>query len=72
MPELLCPVCKERFRVDSDPAQVLQARPHFPFCSERCKMVDLGRWFQEDYAVSRPMNEDDLPDQLAEDLFGPA
>jgi len=22
-----------------------------PFCSERCKMVDLGRWLREDYRV---------------------
>jgi endogenous inhibitor of DNA gyrase (YacG/DUF329 family) len=23
-----------------------------PFCSERCKMVDLGTWAKEDYRVS--------------------
>jgi endogenous inhibitor of DNA gyrase (YacG/DUF329 family) len=28
----------------------------FPFCSPRCKSVDLGRWFNEDYKVSRPMS----------------
>jgi uncharacterized protein len=22
-----------------------------PFCSERCKMADLGRWLSEDYRV---------------------
>ncbi len=26
-------------------------RPHFPFCSERCRYLDLGRWFDEEYAV---------------------
>lgn len=25
----------------------------FPFCSERCKLVDLGRWFREQYTVER-------------------
>jgi endogenous inhibitor of DNA gyrase (YacG/DUF329 family) len=23
----------------------------FPFCSERCQMVDLGRWLNEDYSI---------------------
>ena len=31
-------------------------------CSERCKMVDLGRWFAEDSRVSEPL----LPDHFAE------
>lgn len=25
--------------------------PWFPFCSERCKMVDLGKWFDEDHRI---------------------
>lgn len=24
---------------------------HRPFCSERCKLIDLGRWFNEEYVV---------------------
>ena len=27
------------------------AEPYRPFCSERCKMADLGRWLKGDYAV---------------------
>ena len=23
----------------------------FPFCSERCRMADLGRWLDEDYRI---------------------
>ncbi len=46
-----CPICKkpavEKFR---------------PFCSARCADIDLGRWFNESYAV--PAEE---TDQLAED-----
>ena len=26
-------------------------RPHFPFCSERCRNRDLGRWFNDEYVV---------------------
>ena len=36
----------------------------FPFCSRRCKEVDLGRWFNEEYTlpVSHHSTERDLPD----------
>jgi endogenous inhibitor of DNA gyrase (YacG/DUF329 family) len=27
------------------------AWPDFPFCSARCRLVDLGRWLGEDYTV---------------------
>ena len=26
--------------------------PSFPFCSERCRLVDLGRWIDGDYAIA--------------------
>jgi endogenous inhibitor of DNA gyrase (YacG/DUF329 family) len=32
-----------------------------PFCSERCKMADLGRWLRGDYRVPGPA-ADDPPD----------
>lgn len=38
-----------------------------PFCSERCKMADLGRWFAGDYRVAgsdRPADMDDIEDEL--------
>jgi endogenous inhibitor of DNA gyrase (YacG/DUF329 family) len=25
--------------------------PHFPFCSARCKLIDLGRWLGEEYRL---------------------
>ena len=31
----------------------------YPFCSERCRLVDLGRWFSESYVVSSPATVDD-------------
>ncbi|MHC5011578.1 MAG: DNA gyrase inhibitor YacG [Planctomycetota bacterium] len=37
-----CPTCC---------GQVPDRAEHRPFCSVRCKMVDLGRWFRGDYAV---------------------
>ena len=43
MPEApICPYCRER------PA----AAEWLPFCCERCKMADLGRWLAGDYRVA--------------------
>jgi endogenous inhibitor of DNA gyrase (YacG/DUF329 family) len=33
--------------------------PYRPFCSERCKLVDLGAWATEKYRVAKPHNEAD-------------
>ena len=38
-----CPNCKTEFLYHSS--------EHRPFCSERCRMVDLGHWLEESYAV---------------------
>ena len=36
----------------------------FPFCSVRCKTVDLGRWFDGDYAVVSPASIEDMEEEL--------
>ncbi|MBL0926785.1 MAG: DNA gyrase inhibitor YacG [Phycisphaerales bacterium] len=46
-----CPTC----RGDTD-----EGRPTFPFCSERCRLADLGRWMAGDYRISRPIKESDM------------
>jgi endogenous inhibitor of DNA gyrase (YacG/DUF329 family) len=38
-----CPLCRKAF----DPS----ASPAMPFCSERCRQIDLGRWLREVYSV---------------------
>ena len=38
------------------------AAPMGPFCSVRCKMVDLGKWLGEEYKISEPLR----PDHFAE------
>jgi endogenous inhibitor of DNA gyrase (YacG/DUF329 family) len=50
MPTVKCPVCGKEF--DADPAA-----PGFPFCSKKCKLIDLGRWLDEDYGI--PAEEPD-------------
>lgn len=39
-----CPRCER-------PAVADASNPWRPFCSERCKMADLGHWFAERYAI---------------------
>lgn len=41
---LSCPRCREKV--------YWKGNKWRPFCSERCKMIDLGKWASEDYKVS--------------------
>jgi len=53
-PEIQCPTCRKFFPAD------IQA-PAMPFCSMRCKMVDLNHWFSEE--VGLPVHACDDPEQ---------
>ena len=44
-----CPTCRRPFR-----GADLDSLPHFPFCSERCRLVDLGRWIDGEHAIPGP------------------
>jgi endogenous inhibitor of DNA gyrase (YacG/DUF329 family) len=40
--------------------------PSFPFCSERCRLIDLGRWLGEGYRIpAGPDATDDFSDDEA-------
>jgi len=41
--KLICPVCKHTTTWEENPWR--------PFCSERCKLVDLGKWISEEYRI---------------------
>jgi len=36
--------------------------PHAPFCCDRCRLLDLGRWAKEEYTVGRPLRPDEVPE----------
>lgn len=55
MPTYECPTCQKTTTVEKK-----EDAPLRPFCCERCKMVDLGRWFNGTYCVSEPMRAEDL------------
>ena len=41
-----------------------QDNPFRPFCSERCKLVDLGKWVSEEYRVpGKPVPTESAEDQ---------
>ena len=51
-----CPICRQ------PPAA--QTETDFPFCSERCRLLDLGNWASEKYKISSPVyDESELEDQ---------
>jgi endogenous inhibitor of DNA gyrase (YacG/DUF329 family) len=60
MPSIRCPICERQF----DPAQ----SSAMPFCSERCRQIDLGRWLREVYSV--PVERD--PDEEGPEGESPA
>lgn len=56
-----CPVCGTPVATpDANATATTEAPATFPFCSSRCRQVDLGRWMNESYVVSRPIEQADL------------
>jgi len=55
-----CPTC----RVDAP----WHGNPNRPFCSARCRMIDLGTWAGEGYCIpGAPVAAEDLPEPEDED-----
>ena len=36
----------------------------FPFCSARCRLIDLGKWASGGYVISSPIHDPDVLDEL--------
>jgi uncharacterized protein len=49
---LRCPICKKA---------VKSTDPEFPFCSDRCRTIDLGKWASGGYVISSPVRDADEP-----------
>ncbi len=54
--KLRCPICKKAVKAGD---------PEFPFCSERCRLIDLGKWASGGYVISSPV--DDGEEAMRED-----
>ena len=56
-----CPICKKVVPSDGE---------FTPFCSDRCRIIDLGNWASEKYVISTPADPEtleEIPDQELED-----
>ena len=57
--KLRCPICKKA---------VTTSAADFPFCSDRCRLTDLGKWASGQYVISSPATDteeavrQDIPD----------
>lgn len=53
-----CPTCRKETQWENN--------PHRPFCSDRCRLIDLGAWTQERYRIPgeefKPAADDDDDD----------
>jgi uncharacterized protein len=58
--KLHCPICKK---------PVKNSDPDFPFCSDRCRTLDLGKWASGGYVISSPVADADegIQDRNLED-----
>jgi|YNPNPStandDraft_1061719.scaffolds.fasta_scaffold289178_2 endogenous inhibitor of DNA gyrase (YacG/DUF329 family) len=54
MPTYACVICGRNVEYEGKLPQL------YPFCSQRCQLVDLGRWFREEYSIDRDLRPEDL------------
>jgi endogenous inhibitor of DNA gyrase (YacG/DUF329 family) len=47
--QIKCPICKKKTTWEENPWR--------PFCSERCKLIDLGKWAAEEYRIEGKKEE---------------
>jgi endogenous inhibitor of DNA gyrase (YacG/DUF329 family) len=58
---LRCPTCH---------TLVLAGDENFPFCSDRCRLIDLGKWASGGYVISTPITDPEMLENLAEESAG--
>lgn len=51
-----CPQCNQLSEFSPE-------NPYRPFCSKRCKLIDLGQWASENYRIPEAIKPEDLPDE---------
>ncbi|QDS93778.1 DNA gyrase inhibitor YacG [Roseimaritima multifibrata] len=55
---MVCPTCQRKFLLDETKTP--------PFCSERCQMIDLGRWLKEENGLPFEGDPGDTPVEYRE------
>jgi uncharacterized protein len=59
---LRCPTCRTLVTKDDE---------YFPFCSDRCRLIDLGKWASGDYRISSPILDPEVLEGLNEESRRP-
>ncbi len=54
-----CPICKKEVPLDG---------PEMPFCSKRCRIIDLGNWADETYKISTPTYQSEFAETEEEEI----
>ncbi len=49
--QIICRICKKKTTWEENPWK--------PFCSERCKLIDLGKWVSEEYKIEGEKKEEE-------------
>jgi endogenous inhibitor of DNA gyrase (YacG/DUF329 family) len=49
-----CPICNKRYSLNDKCGK--EKLEYYPFCSERCKLIDLGAWLDADYVIPSRLN----------------
>ena len=55
---LRCPTCH---------TLVVRGNENFPFCSDRCRLIDLGKWASSGYVISTPITDPEQLENIAEE-----
>lgn len=58
-PGNICPICSKPTAPDVE---------DFPFCSDRCRKIDLGKWLNGKYIISRTIEESNLEEGSEENV----
>ncbi|MCK5138778.1 MAG: DNA gyrase inhibitor YacG [Thermodesulfovibrionia bacterium] len=57
--KIKCPTCKKRTEWKNN--------PYRPFCSSRCKLIDLGAWAAEEYRIESKLEDEKTSPHEEED-----
>ena len=55
---MICPICRK---------EITRENPELPFCSERCRLIDLGNWASGKYVISTPISQPEPPKKVRHD-----
>ncbi|HDH04291.1 MAG TPA: DNA gyrase inhibitor YacG [Nitrospirae bacterium] len=57
--KIKCPTCKQKTEWQNNPVR--------PFCSERCKLIDLGAWASGQYKIENILEDETASPEIEED-----